>query len=99
MKTQIVNAVALFLIILTDFIGANLTIIKSWKNPETENWIGCFSTFEEAESAVSKTQNHELFLKGPRKGQIKSTSETYKINGRNYDWYEVVNLMDWISKE
>lgn len=65
----------------------------------TENWIGCFSTFEEAESAVSKTQNHELFLKGPRKGQIKSTSETYKINGRNYDWYEVVNLMDWISKE
>ena len=32
-------AVALFLIILIDIIGANLTIIKSWKNPETENWI------------------------------------------------------------
>ena len=30
---------ALFLIILIDIIGANLTIIKSWKNPETENWI------------------------------------------------------------
>jgi len=32
-------AIALFLIILIDIIGANLTIIKSWKNPETENWI------------------------------------------------------------
>lgn len=33
-------AVALFLIILIDIIGSNLTIIKAWKNPETENWIG-----------------------------------------------------------
>ena len=33
-------AVALFLIILTDIFGSNLTIMKVWKNPETENWIG-----------------------------------------------------------
>jgi hypothetical protein len=33
-------AVALFLIILIDIIGSNLTIIKAWKNPETENWVG-----------------------------------------------------------
>lgn len=33
-------AVALFFIILTDLIGANLTITKTWKNPETENWVG-----------------------------------------------------------
>jgi hypothetical protein len=33
-------AVALFLIILIDLIGANLTIIKTWKNPETEHWAG-----------------------------------------------------------
>jgi len=33
-------AVALFLIIIIDLIGANLTIIKTWKNPETENWVG-----------------------------------------------------------
>lgn len=33
-------AVALFLIILIDLIGANLTIVKAWKNPETENWVG-----------------------------------------------------------
>ena len=32
-------AVALFLIILIDLIGLNLTIIKTWKNPETENWL------------------------------------------------------------
>lgn len=33
-------AFALFLIIIIDLIGANLTIIKTWKNPETENWVG-----------------------------------------------------------
>lgn len=33
-------AVALFLIILIDIIGSNLTILKVWKNPETENWVG-----------------------------------------------------------
>ena len=33
-------AVALFLIIITDFIGANLTIQKSWRDPKSENWVG-----------------------------------------------------------
>lgn len=32
-------AIVLFLIILIDLIGLNLTIIKTWKNPETENWV------------------------------------------------------------
>lgn len=32
-------AVALFLIILIDLIGLNLTFVKTWKNPETENWV------------------------------------------------------------
>jgi len=33
-------AIALFLIILTDFIGANLTITKAWKDPKSEHWVG-----------------------------------------------------------
>lgn len=33
-------AVALYLIIITNFIGANLTIVKTWKDPRSENWIG-----------------------------------------------------------
>ena len=33
-------AVALFLIILIDIIGLNLTVMKTWKNPESENWVG-----------------------------------------------------------
>lgn len=32
-------AFALFLIILIDIIGLNLTVTKTWKNPETENWV------------------------------------------------------------
>ena len=37
-------AVALFFIILIDLIGLNLTIVKTWKKPETENlvaWAMC----------------------------------------------------------
>ncbi len=33
-------AVALFLIIITDLIGANLTIRKAWIDPLSENWVG-----------------------------------------------------------
>lgn len=33
-------AVALFLIILIDFIGATLTISKAWHDPSSENYIG-----------------------------------------------------------
>ena len=33
-------AIALFLIILTDFFGAHLTIVKSWRDPASENWVG-----------------------------------------------------------
>ncbi|NVN96817.1 hypothetical protein HXX01_01040 [Candidatus Nomurabacteria bacterium] len=32
-------AAALYLIILIDLIGLNLIVIKTWKNPETENWV------------------------------------------------------------
>lgn len=33
-------SLALFFIILTDFIGGTLTITKAWKDPQSENWIG-----------------------------------------------------------
>jgi hypothetical protein len=33
-------AIALFLIILTDFMGAHLTIQKAWRYPASENWLG-----------------------------------------------------------
>jgi hypothetical protein len=64
----------------------------------TSDWVGCFETYEEAEAKVVKTQEHELFSRGPRKGQIKSTSEYYSVNGRNCDWYEIIDLMEWMNK-
>lgn len=33
-------SIALFFIILSDFIGGTLTISKAWKDPQSENWIG-----------------------------------------------------------
>ena len=64
----------------------------------TANWVGCFETCEEAEAKVVRTQEHELFSRGPRKGQIKSTSEHYSIDGSNCDWYEVIDLMEWMER-
>ena len=64
----------------------------------TDDWVGCFETREEAEAKVVKTQEHELFSRGPRKGQIKSTSEYYSVDGNKRDWYEVVDLMEWMNR-
>ena len=62
----------------------------------THDWQGCFSSASEAEEKVRRVEYHDKFVKGPRKGQIKSTTSTYEIAGQNYDWYEVVDLREWI---
>lgn len=64
----------------------------------TNDWVGCFENREQAEARVIKTQQHELFSRGPRKGQIKSTSEYYSVDGNQRDWYEIVDLMEWMNK-
>ena len=68
----------------------------------TTKKIPSLTSVEEAmevvEAKVVKTQEHELFSRGPRKGQIKSTSEYYSVNGSNCDWYEIIDLMEWMNK-
>ncbi len=66
----------------------------------TGDWRGSFTTKEDAEKAVEKIQdNLETFSKGPRKGQVKpnqKVTHSYKINERIYDWYEIVDLIEWL---
>ena len=65
------------------------------------DWIGCFESREEAESAVRTEKQTSLFLRGPLKGQVKEEWEEYRVKHPSYgdhrvDWYEIVDLRDWI---
>lgn len=53
----------------------------------TNDWIACFSTWEEANAAVTPTENHI---------DKKRSIEYYIINDNKYDWFEIVDLSDWI---
>lgn len=64
----------------------------------TDDWVGCFATREEAEAKVVKTQKHELYTRGPRKNQVKSTTEYYSVDGNECGWYEIVDLMEWMNR-
>lgn len=63
----------------------------------TEDWIKCYETQEEAQKDVVKTKEDIIGQSGQKKGKIIWTLEGYVINGKKYDWYEIVDLRDWIS--
>jgi hypothetical protein len=64
----------------------------------TGDWIECFESYKKAEEKVNKIQMHQRFTRGPRKGQIKYTTEKYEINGDDhYTWYDIVDLRDWMK--
>ena len=51
----------------------------------TNDWIGCFNSFEEANAAVTPTEVDK-----------KRSIEYYIINDNKYDWFEIVDLSEWI---
>jgi hypothetical protein len=59
---------------------------------------GAFETYEEARSQVEVKKHHTYFTKGKNKGEIKDTYESYIVNGRERDWYEIVDLREWITR-
>lgn len=64
----------------------------------TDDWIGCFASYQEATALIKKEQIHEFFSRGPRKGQIKETREKLFVNGQERDWYDIVDLEEWMNK-
>lgn len=55
----------------------------------TNDWVGCYSTKEEAESHITKTSLEY-------KGRI---IYKYKLNNIDpVDWYEIVDLEEWMNK-
>jgi hypothetical protein len=63
----------------------------------TDDWVGCFSSWDEARAQVKVEEIHEYFSKGPRKGQIKQTREQLFVNGNEEDWYDIVDLEEWMN--
>jgi len=56
---------------------------------ETDKWIGCFATREEAENVIIKEP-------WEYKGE---THYRYKTNDTDYvDWYNIVDLEEWMNK-
>jgi hypothetical protein len=64
----------------------------------TGDWIGCYSSYEEANELVKFEEIDEYFLRGPRKGQTKETRQKLFVNGLERDWYEIVDLDEWMNK-
>ena len=61
------------------------------------DWVGMFETRQEAEELIQRETVHEYFSRGPRKGQIKSSSEKTTIRGIEVDWYDIIDLVYWDS--
>jgi len=64
----------------------------------TGDWIGCYSSYEEAKELIKFEETYEYFSKGPRKGEIKETIKKLFVDGKDRDWYEVVDLEEWMNK-
>ena len=69
----------------------------------TGDWIGCYDSYEDANKEIAKIPTEpRLFLSGPRKGQVNPNKrpkpEDIEIKGQKYDWYEIVDLMEWMRK-
>ena len=71
-----------------------------YPSASTGDWIGCFSTHEEAKAQVEVKERHVYYTKGKNKGEIKSTHRDYNVKGWTYgdrtcDWYEIIDLREW----
>lgn len=65
----------------------------------TEDWIDTFSTEREAYTIVTHKDNTRVITKGKKKGELENTYTSYIINEREYDWYDVIDLREWINRE
>lgn len=68
----------------------------------TDDWVGCFKTAKEARKRIKTETINVLFQRGSRKGQVKETFTKQSVllndgNLREIDWYEIVDIGDWID--
>ena len=66
---------------------------------DTGDWIGCFPTFDAARAQVTDVVHKRTITKGVKKGQQEVTHTSHSINGREYDWFDIVDLREWVGGE
>ena len=64
---------------------------------DTGDWIGCFPTFDAARAQVTNIDHKRTITKGKKKGQEEVTHTSHSINGREYDWFDIVDLREWVG--
>lgn len=64
----------------------------------TEDWVGAYETYDEAQSQVEELVHTRTITKGKRKGEEEVTSINYIVNKCRCDWYKIVDLRDWVDK-
>lgn len=64
----------------------------------TEDWIGCFSSREEALSKVATIEHKRVVTKGKNKGQEEITGQSYRIGESIFDWFEIIDLREWMER-
>lgn len=57
----------------------------------TGDWIDTFETYESAKSAVMRSEHEKGYILTSEHAEQKPYQVTY-------DWFEIVNLLEWINK-
>lgn len=69
----------------------------------TSDWIDRFETYQEAFNEIlEETKDcHVYFRQGKKKGMVKEYRwiTTYTIDGRKFDWFEIVDLDTWVKNQ
>jgi len=65
----------------------------------TEDWIGTYSSQEDAEKEIKTIEHTRTITKGKRKGEKELEYTRYQIKDSEYDWYEIIDLRDWIFQK
>lgn len=64
----------------------------------TEDWIGCFSTRDEALSKVVVIEHKRVLTKGKNKGQEKITGQSFRVGESIFDWFEIIDIREWMER-
>lgn len=68
-----------------------------YPSADTGDWKGCYFTVEEAREQIEYIDHLQFFTSGKMKGQLKGNNITYKIGDDVFDWYEIVDLREWVE--
>lgn len=63
----------------------------------TENWISCFATLADAQTAVQVKEVPKYANGKFSSDPTKNKTTKYVIDEKAHDWYEIVDLRKWVD--